>query len=143
MFQTVPFAEIFLKGEYIVEVDRYPFAPKKRVIILASGDNKDCCSLQCLFYSGKELWDIGAVKHGYVGDYSGPQISPLYTICLFKGKLEDELQIFHDIQELIGESEEAGQQLLDVFCKANEKISTSKLKEIIRENTTKAQKKVI
>ena len=50
----------------IVETNLAPFAGKKKMIILETGYNVDCCCLQALYQNEDGLWDIGAVKIRFI-----------------------------------------------------------------------------
>ena len=71
----------YKKGD-LLHIDCRPFAPTKDVLILSTGDNRDCCSLWALSPGERGGWKEGAVKHASVfdGDMPFPLISPLYRL---------------------------------------------------------------
>ncbi len=99
----------------IVEVDGYPFTPKKRILILEVGDNWDCCCLQGLFkdYDGK--WTTGAVKHNHIGFEAFPQMSPLYTIHSYTHSLDGEEALLKEVSDWLAGDEEKGSKLWEKF----------------------------
>lgn len=74
----------FTAGD-IIEVDGYPYNPRKKILITSIGDNRDCCCVQGLSQSFDGVWRIGALKHGMIGDYRFPMIAPLFTAQRVKG----------------------------------------------------------
>lgn len=90
-----PYNELHLSVPFtvgdILEIDGYPFSPKKHVLTISIGDNKDCCSFQALSYNHeKSIWVVGAVNHGEIGDQTYVDISPLFTIKKYNGELTDD-----------------------------------------------------
>lgn len=118
----------FVAGD-IVEVDLYPFEHKKILAILEIGDNNDCCSLQGLSRTSKGLWKVGAVKHGNIGSYVLPSISPLYTMTKIKGELPSDYSILNSVHSYIDGNEEKGlklwQEFLDTGVKTDAEVAAA------------------
>lgn len=120
----VPFAA----GD-IVEVDLYPFEHKKILAILEIGDNNDCCSLQGLSRTSEGLWKAGAVKHGNIGSFVFPSISPLYTMTKIQGELPSDYGILNSVHSYIDGNEERGsnlwQEFLDTGVKTDSEVEAA------------------
>ena len=64
----------------ILMADAYPFGPKEKFVMLEIGDNQDCCCLQALSRKQDGTRDVGAVKHGMIGD----MIYPRYLLYMLR-----------------------------------------------------------
>lgn len=119
------------KAGDILEIDRFPFGPKIKILIIQVGDNLDCCCLQALSKTEEGLWHIGAVKHGMIGYSLFPQLSPLYFAKKWEGELQDkEGEIILEVQKYLNGDDEKGENLLEKFM---HDITDEELLEVIRE----------
>lgn len=64
----------------LVTIDCTPYRPAKLGIILETGDNHDCCSLQALTGREDGGWCSGAVKHASLFAEQVWHLSPLYRL---------------------------------------------------------------
>ena len=111
------------KAGDIVEVDGYPYTPKKHLLIMEVGDNWDCCCLQGLFQEADGSWKTAAVKHNWIGFEAFPQISPLYTMSTYTGPLEGDEIFLKEVSDWIAGDEERAKLLWDkFFCSTGEKL---------------------
>lgn len=100
--------------------DAYPFGPKEKFVMLEIGDNQDCCCLQALSRKQDGTWDVGAVKHGMIGDMIYPRISALYTADTYIPNLVDpEDAILDKVSELVAGDEKKGSELWNKFIVSN------------------------
>ena len=100
----------------ILMADNYPFGPKEKFVMLEIGDNQDCCCLQALSRKQDGTWNMGAVKHGMMGDAIYPRISALYTADTYIPDLSDsEDAILAKVSELVAGDEKKGSELWDRF----------------------------
>jgi hypothetical protein len=77
----------------IILADCRPFARERRVLITDIGDNRDCCSLTCIFMEPDEKVGIGAFKHnGFLSRAYDEEtcISALYRAERWKFDLPDD-----------------------------------------------------
>ena len=120
----------FKSGD-IVEVDGYPYTPKKRLLIMEVGDNWDCCCLQGLFqeYDGK--WKTAAVKHNWIGFETFPQMSPLYTMHTYTGPLEGNDAFLKEVSDWIAGDEEKASKLWDGFF-STDTLTTNEVRECMK-----------
>lgn len=102
--------------EDVLEIDRFPFGPKIKILIIQVGDNLDCCCLQALSKTEEGLWHLGAVKHGMIGYHIFPQLSPLYFAKKWEGDLQDsDGKIILEVQKYLNGDDEKGEKLLEKF----------------------------
>ena len=96
----------FRQGD-IVSIDSRPFHPVFPALILAVGDNNDCCCVQGLKIDTSGRWKVGALKHDtFIRDYAYPMVSPLYRLKKNTEKLSDEYDpLIRIAQELKYENE--------------------------------------
>ena len=100
----------------ILIADCYPFGNKVKFVMLQIGDNHDCCCLQALSRKKDGSWDVGAVKHGMIGNMSYPRISVLYTADTYNPDLSDsEDAILAKVSEIVSGDESRGNILWDKF----------------------------
>ena len=112
--------------------DNYPFGPDEKFIMLKIGDNQDCCCLQALSRKQDGTWNVGAVKHGMMGDTIYPRISALYTADTYIPDLSDsEDAILAKVSELVSGDEKRGSELWDRF-NASDISSDEKMWEILK-----------
>ena len=97
----------------LLQVDRAPFAPKLRIVILDIGDNSDCCCVQALSKNEEGLWQTGALKHGVIGSHFSPQVSPLYTADIYEGDLQGDDRILGKVSGFIKDVPANAEKLLD------------------------------
>lgn len=104
------------KAGDVLEIDRFPFGPKIKILIIQVGDNLDCCCLQALSKTEEGLWHLGAVKHGMIGYHIFPQLSPLYFAKKWEGDLQDsDGKIILEVQKYLNGDDEKGEKLLEKF----------------------------
>lgn len=77
----------FSSGD-VISIDCQPFAAPKPAVVVSVGDNKDCCSVQCLYLEDGNLY-VGALKHSKFWKFYLPQVSPLYKVKRIKDVLGD------------------------------------------------------
>ena len=86
----------FNKGD-IIDIDCWPFAYKKRAIIIDDINNKDCCGVWIAYINEHGKLDDCALKHsGMFEGLYGCRLSPLYKLKLSQEGHED---IFDEIRE--------------------------------------------
>lgn len=96
----------------LVTIDCRPSEPVSRAVILEVGDNRDCCCLQALYRNDDGTWSTGAVKHGHVFPvHHSPNISPLYRLASFHGRLSEEEQLLEQVSRYVNGDEERGSDL--------------------------------
>ena len=96
----------------LVTIDCRPSEPVSRAVILEVGDNWDCCCLQALYRNDDGTWSTGAVKHGRVFPvHHSPNISPLYRLASFHGRLSEEEQLLEQVSRYVNGDEERGSGL--------------------------------
>ena len=96
----------------LVTIDCRPSEPVSRAVILEVGDNWDCCCLQALYRNDDGTWSTGAVKHGHVFPvHHSPNISPLYRLASFHGRLSEEEQLLEQVSRYVNGDEERGSDL--------------------------------
>lgn len=115
----------------LVEVDGFPYGPKMRMVLVEIGDNNDCCCLQGFSKNEEGKWSVGAVKHGMIGYRIFPQISPLYTIHTYEGKLSEEEKILLKVKSYIDGKEEKGRCFWDCICGKND-LTDERVEEILK-----------
>ena len=103
---SVPF-----KAGDIVEIDGYPFTPKKKILITSVGDNLDCCCLQSLYSDEAGKWNVAALKHGWFGFDQFLKISPLYSMKKYQGELSGDDVIFRAVSMYINGDEAKGEEI--------------------------------
>lgn len=116
----------------IMVADNYPFGRKIKFVILQIGDNMDCCCLQALSLRKDGTWDVGAVKHGSIGNMNYPKISPLYTADIYEPDLSNpEDAILAEVSGLVSGDENRGRVLWNKIA-FNSVSSTEKMWEILK-----------
>lgn len=91
----------FKSGD-IITLDCRPFAPLSHAVVVSIGDNIDCCSVQCLYFTDDGKINIGALKHSDVFDSPiHVLVSPLYKAEVIKEDLPDNEKILYDISKEI------------------------------------------
>ena len=101
----------------IIEVQDMPIARIRHVLILDTGDNRDCCSVWQAYIDKDGRVCTNALKHGDIFD-SWYATSPLYSAKTFYGVLEGEEEVLYTIQRFMNkflESEDRWYQLFEVF----------------------------
>lgn len=96
----------FVAGD-IVTIDCRPFAPVQHALILAVGDNLDCCCLRAAFVDDFGKLCAGSIKHSHCFiDRYRSKLSPLYRMTRYIGKLdEDEIALEYIRRDLLRQSE--------------------------------------
>lgn len=115
----------------LVEVDGFPYGPKMRMVLVEIGDNNDCCCLQGFAKNEEGRWSVGAVKHGMVGYRIFPQVSPLYTIHTYRGKLTEEEKILLKVEAYIDGKEEKGRNFRECICGKSD-LTDEKVEEVLK-----------
>jgi hypothetical protein len=104
----------------IVNADCRPFAEDRRVLILDIGDNRDCCSLQCLFITPDGTMSIGAFKHNdFLRDDEMSHISGLYRAERFTGALLEEESPLDEISKNVKANPALGSEIWDYIFKTD------------------------
>lgn len=117
----------------IVTIDCTPFVPKKRVIIIENWDHVDWCSLQTIYQNKDGYWETTNVKDARVfPNYCYTNISPLYRIEKYTGKLSEDEMILLEVQDYLSGDAKKGKALWTEIHSGKEKsVTTERLREII------------
>ena len=86
----------------ILYVDCRPFLSPTFCLIYYVGDDRECCSVRCLYPEYGDIIGEGALKHGHFYSYDGGYhnaefISPLFRAELYKGVLPEDYQFMKEI----------------------------------------------
>ena len=115
----------------LIYVNGFPYAIAFPMLILTVGDNRSCCSVRALSKTADDTWYIGSVKHGRVGYFSFPTVSPLYTATIWRGNMGIGDEILKEMQEYIGSDPKRGQQFCEDFL--GYELSEKELENIVKE----------
>lgn len=115
----------------LIYVNGFPYAIAFPMLILTVGDNRNCCSVRALSKTADDTWYIGSVKHGRVGYFSFPTVSPLYTATIWRGNMGIGDEILKEVQEYIGSDPKRGQQFCEDFL--GYELSEKELENIVKE----------
>lgn len=108
----------------ILEVSETPFAPKTEVLVLSTSDYDDCCSPSCLFF-GKNGLEVGALKHSHIyKEYIHENVSPLYSVKRFKGKLTKKETVFAVVSEYIKNDKARGEEIYNYIMNSDKNKRT-------------------
>lgn len=119
----------FQPGDIVV-ADCMPYAPSRRVLFLAVGDNLDCCCLTVLFFRKNGCLGVGAFKHDcYFYDDEYKYVSGLYRAARWTGELPAEEEAFSVLAPLIRAKPEYGEEIRDVFWKLEHRVRAKLRKE--------------
>lgn len=113
-FDKLPNLPVPFKVGDIVTLDCRPYLPKRLGVILEIGDNRGCCSRQCLYINRKGRIDVGTLIHNstfFDFHYWESAMSPLYRIEKFQGKIKEKDCILKMVSDYINENEELGSGL--------------------------------
>lgn len=107
----------------ILTIDCRPFAELRKVLVVESGDNRDCCSLQGLYIDNQGEIHIGAVKHNSIfREYEYiPMISSLYKAEFSEDELSERDKPLQIISEYLNSDEEKGKHLWE-YVSENDKF---------------------
>lgn len=86
----------------ILYIDCRPFLDPTYCLIYYVGDDRECCSVRCLYPEYGDIIGEGALKHGHFYSYDGGYhnaefISPLFRAELYKGVLPEDYQFMKEI----------------------------------------------
>ena len=116
----------------IIEVECMPFAGKHYALILAIGDNEDCCCVRELHVTSEGTLDEGALKHGWI--FSPNEFyatSPLYRAKRYRGKLGGADEVLVRIRDYMRNRTDLNEEFWQVF-------RSSRNKELFPEDITEA-----
>ena len=87
----------------ILYIDCRPFLDPTYCLIYYVGDDRECCSVRCLYPQCGDVIGEGALKHGHfyssiLSDSSANYISPLFRAELYNGILPKEYQFMEEIR---------------------------------------------
>ncbi len=128
----------------IVRVDCRPFAMPKNVLIVDTGDNTDCCSLQALYLKENGKYALGALKHGplFKNRRVYPCISPLYRIQKLSSEETEAEFEFRIISEFLNGNSKKGTALEQyIYENCDKKEYQINFESIVNDFITKYQKK--
>lgn len=92
----------FTAGD-VINIDCRPFAPRKTAVVLSVGDNKDCCSVQCLYVKDDGKLGVGALKHTQFFNVCDTKVSALYRAERCRAGVAADDSLFVGIGTLIEE----------------------------------------
>lgn len=100
----------------ILEISATPFTLTAIVVVLANSTQYcDCCLPACLYLTKRDL-GVGALKHSHI--YNMPvyeNISPLYFVKRFTGKLKGEETVLKMISNYIKDDKERGEEIFETI----------------------------
>lgn len=87
----------------ILYIDCRPFLDPTYCLIYYVGDDRECCSVRCLYPQCKDIIGEGALKHGHfyssiLSDSNANYISPLFRAELYNGILPEEYRFMEEIR---------------------------------------------
>lgn len=87
----------------ILYIDCRPFLDPTYCLIYYVGDDRECCSVRCLYPQCGDIIGEGALKHGHfyssiLSDSSANYISPLFRAELYNGILPKEYRFMEEIR---------------------------------------------
>lgn len=87
----------------ILYIDCRPFLDPTYSLIYYVGDDRECCSVRCLYPQCGDMIGEGVLKHGHfyssiLSDSSANYISPLFRAELYNGILPKEYQFMEEIR---------------------------------------------
>ena len=122
----------------IITIDCRPFAPLKHAVIVKTGDNWGCCTVQCMWVDNDGNIDRGALKHSSVfDDKYFIQIPPLYRAEVYDGELPEKEACLKEISSHVYRNEEKGSALW-MYSYENEKRNGMSF-EILKDYITKVE----
>lgn len=110
----------------ILYVDCRPFLRPTFCLIYYVGDDRECCSVRCLYPEYGDIIGEGALKHGHFYSYDGGYhnaefIAPLFRAELYKGVLPEDYQFMKEISMKLVCNATLSEEL-DEFFNNNKKI---------------------
>lgn len=115
----------------LLYVNGFPYSIAFPMLILTVGDNRSCCSVKALSKTADDTWYIGSVKHGRVGYFFFPTVSPLYTATIWRGNLGIGDEILKKVQAYIVSDSKRGKQFCEDF--QGYELSEKELENIVKE----------
>lgn len=118
----------------IVTLDCRPYLPKRLGVILEIGDNRDCCSRQCLAINRKGRINTGALIHNSIFNdlNAGLVTSSLYRLERFRGEIEEKNNILKIVSNYIDGREESGREIWELFFRLSNRGKSSMSKKRLK-----------
>ena len=120
----------------VISADSLPFAEEKQALILETGDNHDCCSIQVMHLSRSRNLETTALKHAsHFFDNEGYyKISALYTAGSYQCDGSENDQVLKIVSRYVNGDEDRGRALgncLPAPCMMfNEKFIKERVNEL-------------
>jgi len=101
----------------IVTADCRPFAETRQVLIIGTGDNHDCCAVQCIYSAPDKKLAACAFKHNSFlrSKEEISHVSVLYRAKRHKGMLAEAEAPFEIISTCIKSNPKLAEQIIDYF----------------------------
>ena len=104
----------------IITADCTPFAQKQLVLIIDTGDNADCCAVQCMFITPDGKFDMCAFKHNSFLKSKWSElthVSVLYRAARYNGILDESEKPLGIISAAIKANPELTKRIDEYFYK--------------------------